>query len=95
MKQKICIITGPWAKENKSVAFHCAIFFDISKNDNLFSPWIPKEKLPEYLSKIKLLILASEREGFPNIMLEAMAYGTPVLTKPVGAIPDVIWDEVT
>jgi len=70
-------------------------FFDNLKIDNTFIPWIPKEKLPKYLSNIKLLIIASEREGLPNIMLEAMACGTPVLATPVGAIPDVIQDEVT
>jgi glycosyltransferase involved in cell wall biosynthesis len=55
-------------------------------------PWIPKEKLPEYLNDIKLLVIASEREGLPNIMLEAMACGTPVLATKVGAIPEIIRD---
>jgi glycosyltransferase involved in cell wall biosynthesis len=58
-------------------------------------PWIPKEKLPEYLNDIKLLAIVSEREGLPNIMLEAMACGTLVLATGVGAIPDVIRDGKT
>jgi glycosyltransferase involved in cell wall biosynthesis len=57
--------------------------------------WIPHQELPEYLNDIKLLVLPSFTEGLPNIMLEAMACGTPVLTTPVGSIPDFIEDGET
>jgi glycosyltransferase involved in cell wall biosynthesis len=52
--------------------------------------WISHNNLPEYLNKLRLLVIPSYTEGLPNIMLEAMICGTPVLATPVGAIPDIL-----
>lgn len=39
------------------------------------------------------LIINSIREGLPLVMLEAMAFGIPIISKPIGGIPEVIKNE--
>jgi glycosyltransferase involved in cell wall biosynthesis len=57
--------------------------------------WVPRERLVDYYHRFKILVLPSYTEGLPNVILEAMACGTPVLATPVGAIPDIIKDGIT
>lgn len=61
----------------------------------IFTGPVPHEKVAHYLNEMRLLVLPSYSEGFPHVMLEAMACGTPVLATPVGAIPNVIKDGET
>jgi glycosyltransferase involved in cell wall biosynthesis len=51
---------------------------------------LSQEKLRAYYGAADALILASAREGMPNVVLEALACGTPVIATPVGGIPEVM-----
>jgi teichuronic acid biosynthesis glycosyltransferase TuaC len=51
---------------------------------------IPHDQLAEIYSGADALVLASSREGWPNVLLEAMACGTPVVASNIWGNPEVV-----
>jgi glycosyltransferase involved in cell wall biosynthesis len=43
---------------------------------------VPHEDLPRYYAAADIMVLASSREGWANVLLESMACGTPVVATP-------------
>jgi len=50
----------------------------------------PHDEIATWLAACDLLALPSWNEGMPNVVLEALASGRPVVATRVGGIPDVV-----
>jgi len=51
---------------------------------------LPQAELRRYYGAADALVLASSREGWANVLLEAMACGTPVVASNVWGTPEVV-----
>jgi len=75
---------------SESLAFiENAASFDAS-----YLGFVSGEKKRRTFSEVDIFALPSYTEGFPVVVLEAMAAGLPVIVTPVGALPEIIQDGV-
>lgn len=51
---------------------------------------VETEAMPELMSAADVVCLASSREGWPNVVNEALACGTPVVATDIGGVPDML-----
>lgn len=59
----------------------------------IYEGWISGDQKIELLNLSDVFILPSYTEGLPVSILEAMTYKLPILSTPVGGIPEVVQDK--
>lgn len=72
---------------------------DICKINNIqkyvdFKGYVKESVKIKIMNSSDIFVLPSYAEGLPISILEAMAAGLPIISTPVGSIPDVIKEEV-
>jgi len=57
--------------------------------------WVPHSQVRDYLAQAHLFALLADdtyHDGLPNVVLEAMACGRPVILSPIPAAPEIVED---
>lgn len=76
---------GEWEKKLKAQAQQLGVAERVR-----FIGEVGQQQLPEFYSLADALVLASDREGWANVLLEAMACGTPVVASRIWGTPEVV-----
>jgi len=78
---------GPWRRKYE------ALVRELGLEDRVrFLGMMSHEDVPLFLAQAALMCLVSSKEGWPTVIFEALACGTPVLATAVGGVPEALED---
>jgi len=63
---------------------------EISEKIVIFLGWVANRKVPKYYALADIFLMPSEEEGFPRVILEAMAVGLPFAAFDIGGVKEII-----
>jgi glycosyltransferase involved in cell wall biosynthesis len=90
VKDVLLLIVGDGVLRNELLAMISACSLDAQVR---LVGAVPHEQLRMWYSAADLFCLASRNEGWPNVVVESLACGTPVVATAVGGIPEIITSE--
>ncbi|MBD3202962.1 glycosyltransferase [Candidatus Woesearchaeota archaeon] len=56
---------------------------------------VAHDRIPDFMNRADALVLMSDSEGVPTVILEALSSGTPVLARDVGDVSKLVVDGAT
>jgi glycosyltransferase involved in cell wall biosynthesis len=77
--------SGPERERLQNLARECGVAARVR-----FAGQVPNDQLKRWYSAADALVLCSSREGWANVLLEAMACGTPAIATDIWGTPEVI-----
>lgn len=84
-----CLLAGSGDKEK----YQGLIDSNNLVNCHISDHWLNQSEVKQILSDSSILVLPSQHEGFPIVILQAMASGMTVIATDVGAIPEILSNE--
>lgn len=90
LQKRLLVIVGSGKMQNSCHTLASALGVHESVK---FAGERPNHEVPLWLNAADVVCLPSLREGWPNVVMEALACGRPVVASNVGGVPEILTSE--